>query len=143
MARRSQIIVDFNRIPAYERGLERATGRALERAASAGVSAARAAETRRRTGALQGSIVSSPVEPYRKGRAGGLLIAIVARDWKAIFHDLGTRGRRRRKLSPRTQRKRPAPPGSGIRPLYFLNKGLRAARGRLLDDLKSELSRVR
>ncbi len=127
----------------YGRAAERAIERSLGRSAAVGVAAARAKETRVKTGALRSSISATPVRWTRRGAD----LSIVASDFKALWHELGTLKRRRRKLKASTVRRQQTASGQarlasargGLKPLYFLQAGKRAAAPVLLASLGREM----
>lgn len=122
---------------------ERSIERALGHSAAVGVAAARAKETRVKTGDLRRSIRVTRVET-RRGRS--VKTWLHASDHKAIWHELGTLQRRRRKLKKATLARQATPSGAarlaratgGVRPLYFLQAGKRAAAAALLPNLRRE-----
>lgn len=150
----AKVIVD-KRFLEYERQMERGVQRAIGRAAAIGVAASRGAATGGyRVGEITGSTkVQPPVVRYRSRGRTGWLLSIVASDWRSLFFELGTNKRRRRKLSPKTIARRNTASGQarqakvanqrGVRALYFLNKGVRELRSRMIDLLQSELGRIR
>lgn len=147
MPARGRIVLD-DRFLRLERELERGIERGLERGARRAAAAAAAAETRRESGALAGSIGATAA--YRgRSRSGKALIAVavIARDFKAAWHELGTLAKRRRKLAPRSRRKPRAVAiaarGGGITPLRYLSKGLRAGFPAVMAELQRELRRLR
>ena len=138
MPARAKVIV-HDGFDSYSAAARAATERALGSAASVGVSAARSAPTRYRIGGIQGTVHAEPARGDRRMRA--LVVPIVARDFRAVFFELGTLGRRRRKL--KRPRSRPAPPGSGIRPQRYLALGLRRAKEQLPRLLEREIRSLR
>lgn len=140
MARTSSKVIVDKQFHRWDAQVEAGVKRALTRAGDVCASTARTAETRRQTGKLAGSI--KPTAP-RTNRRGNIEVSVTM-EWYGLFQELGTLGRRRRKLKKRS---RPVPrrgtraPGTGVKPLYFMSKGARAARERLLDLLRQELSR--
>jgi hypothetical protein len=132
----------------FDEQVRKAAEQALGHAAGAGVAVARAKETRVKTGALR-----SGIGVTRATRTGGgrLQVEIVGRDFKTLFHELGTNTRRRRKLAKSTLRRRSSASGQarqvkvaghkGVKPLYFLRAGLKVATQRLVPELKRSMPR--
>lgn len=146
-----KVIVD-DRFDIYAAQARRATERALGRAAAVGVAAARSKPSRYRIDQIKGSVKAGPVGTNIKFR-GGLAIPIYAGDWRAIFFELGTLRRRRKKLSRSTVARRQSASGRakqqrvadamGVRPQRFLSLGLRRAKEQLPLALEQEIGRLR
>ncbi len=117
-----------SRFPQFTRRMEGRVQNALERSLELGETVARAAAPEE-TGALKDSIRRTRVGRSRRGFAG----TIDAGEFYGIFQELGTRGRRTRRLKGTTgaqhrARRQTLGTRSGIKPHRFLSKGLRAAR---------------
>lgn len=101
-------------------------------------------------GHMRDTLRRSPVQTYKKGRRE---VNIGSSDPTALYLDLGTLGRRRKKLSKKTLARRNTPSGqarlakvagsSGVKARYFFRKGLRAAgmAPGLVAAIKSEVGR--
>lgn len=137
------------RFDEWRDGLHRGIGRGLKDGSRHVAAAAAAAETRVKSGALKGSIKAEGRIYNPRSRSGRKLIAVdvVAGDFKAIWHELGTLGRRKRKLvRPKSRKPRAqaaAAGGGGIKPLRFLSKGLRAGMPAVMAAIQRECLRVR
>lgn len=138
-----QTVIIDKRFREYRRGVELGIERALKRSASAGAQVAQSKETRVKTGALRGSIGATSVDWGRRGAT----ISILAADFKALWHELGTLAARRRKLKKATLARQATPSGAarrarargGVKALYFLQAGRRTAAARMTNDLRREL----
>jgi hypothetical protein len=129
------VIVD-DRFGRFERSVEEAVGRALQGAARDGIEAAKAKNTR---GYRIGGIVAAVgVSTPRRGPRG-LDVAIMWRDFRAIFFEKGTYRNRRGKLSARTQRAEGSAERGGVQPVRFMAAARRAARATMIEHIKREI----
>jgi nitrate reductase alpha subunit len=129
----------------YEREVAKAVDRALGRAASVGVAVARSAPSRYQIQAIQGSIHATSVEDRTIAGRAGREVNVVARDYRAVFFESGTLGRRTKKL--KRGRKLPVTTSDGkkrgIRPQRFLGRGMREMKQQIVPLLSRELDQVR
>lgn len=140
-----------NDFPRVGRGFDKAIMRAVVDAAEIGAAVSRAeADKRRKTGTLADSIKTTAP---RKGKRGWNVL-IVDTAYYAMWQEFGTRGKRRKKLSEATLKRRSSTSGQerirkagglegGIKPLRFMGKGRTAARKALLPLIHREIGRVR
>lgn len=136
MARDNWVTLD-SRFGEYGQQVDRAVTRALGHSAGVVVAVARSKGTGYRIGAILGSIKPWPVIRT----PGGWQVHIRANDFRQLFFELGTLGRRQRKT--KQQRKLPtrtlAGAVRGIKAGYFLAAGARAGRVALLETLRRSM----
>jgi hypothetical protein len=121
-------VVVVKNFASYRIRSELAVDRALSAAGKVGEGVARARETRVKTRALAGSIRAGNPYTTKYGRT----VDIIAADYKAVWHELGTRSKRRRALVSGGKSRKTG----GVTPLYFLMAGKKAAEVALFPALK-------
>ncbi len=131
MAARNRVIVD-DRFRKLTGGVETNVRRALEHAAETTVIAARAGETRIRTGAMHEQITKTPVLRMRKG----WMVYVYDPVFYARFQEFGTKGKRGAKTSAR---QKDIEGHRGVKPLRFLRNGVKVGRAVLLREMQNEL----
>lgn len=129
-------VIVSKRFGQYHHELERAVDRALGRSAGVAKAAAKSKPTSYNIGAILDEIEVEEAKDYKGGRE----VHLVAKDWRSTFFELGTYKRRRRKLK---QPRRSTSTRKGVKPGYFLSRGLRAGKAVLLRELEFQIGRIR
>jgi hypothetical protein len=123
----------------YAADVDRAVTRTLGHSAATVVAVARGKGSPYRINSILSTIKAWPVIRT----VHGWEVHVVSSDFREIFFELGTLGRRKRAI--KGQRKLPTRTVGGkvrgIKPGYFLATGLKVAKARLLSDLKHEMPR--
>jgi hypothetical protein len=114
---------------------------ALHDAGKVAVHAAKAsASERSQTGTMASEIDHTRPSEIR-GRKSGMDVLVYAKPFYALYQNWGTLDSRTRKLKqPGRERKRQ---GTGVKPLYFMEKGRSAGRKVLLARLAAHIRRVK
>jgi hypothetical protein len=119
----------------YAVEIDRAVRRALVNSAADGVGAARSWPSKHgyNIGAIQHTIQADRPQQSRKG----LIIAIGSADFRALFFELGTLQRRRRKTKRASTRH-----GLGVWPGYFLSAGKRTGQRSLPRHMTRQIGKI-
>jgi hypothetical protein len=109
---------------------------AAEEGAKAGARAAAEIAAQR---SVSGQMAAIRAEPAIPAERSGWVAFIVSPTYYAWFQNFGTLGNRARSLKRAPTTKRTRQPGTGIKPLRFLDAGRRVARKAALERLKGGL----